>query len=172
MASITRQVVIPQTDKKHYITGIYALNVIPPEDTSGDWHGSVFYWRDPVERPARLSIAGRGTFTSTTPIFGDMGVYEGRERLIGKGLVIQPDIKEVWIANHSRAILDMLYESLTTYNAVYNLNGATEDWLDTLEQKEFVLSQAKRLTPVLTDRQRDALNKWIEYEESHTTFSS
>ncbi|WP_448759964.1 hypothetical protein [Actinomyces oricola] len=33
-----RQIEIPPTDHEHYITGLYALNVLAPEGTSGDWH--------------------------------------------------------------------------------------------------------------------------------------
>jgi len=158
-----RQVEIPPTDRQHYITGIYALNVHAPDgsDTSGDWH-DVFHWREGLDYPAEVWVAGHEPSSDTNPIYGDMGVYEGKDRLAS--LEIDPAIHEVWIADHFRAILDMLYRSLKRYDAVYNLNGATEDWLDTPEQKDFVLTQAMRLSNSLTPKQQAALAAWIDYE--------
>lgn len=162
-SAIPRQVEIPPTDRRHYITGIYALNVHAPDgsDTSGDWH-DVFHWRDGLDHPAEVWVAGHEPNSDTNAIYGDMGVYEGKDRL--SGLEIDPNIQEVWIADHFRAILDMLYRSLKRYDQVHGLRGATEDWLDTPEQKEFLLAQAARLSDWLTPAQQAALKTWIDYE--------
>ena len=37
-ATFPRQVEIPPTTPEHYITGLYALNLAAPEDTSGNSH--------------------------------------------------------------------------------------------------------------------------------------
>jgi hypothetical protein len=162
-SAVARQAEIPPTDERHYITGVHALNVSPPEGTTGDWH-DVFHWRDGLDRPAEVWVAGHEPDSDTNQIYGGMGVYEGRSRIVAMGLDVSPSIHEIWIANHFRAILDMVHRSLRRYGAVYNLNGATEDWLDTAEQKNFVLAQAARMADSLTPGQRAALLAWIDYE--------
>lgn len=41
------------------------------------------------------------------------GVYEGKDRLLAMGLAVPSEVREVYLANHTRAILDLLYRSLT-----------------------------------------------------------
>ena len=79
LASLPRQVEIPPTTPEHYITGLYALNLAAPEGTSGDWH-DVFHWQDGTEQPRQVTLAGMGDI-ETTSIYGDLGIYEGRDRL-------------------------------------------------------------------------------------------
>ena len=121
------QVEIPRTTPQLYITGIYALNVQCPEGTTGDQH-DVFHWfyRPGIREEAPTVTLGGSDELDTNAIYGDLGVYEGRERLLAKGLNIAPEIREVYVANHYRAILDLLYESLTHYGRVYNLTGAKQ----------------------------------------------
>ena len=61
----------------------------------------------------------------TTSIYGDLGIYEGKDRLVAQGLDIPASMQRVYIANHSRAILDLLYRSLHRRGRVLNLTGAT-----------------------------------------------
>lgn len=157
-----RQVAIPPTDRRRYITGVFALNVRPPEGTTGDWH-DVFHWRDGVDRPRVVQVAGV-TVADTHALFGDFGVYEGRDRLVGKGLAIPADVREVFVANHLRAILDLLHASLREHGAVLNLTGATDDWLDTPEQQETVLELAPRIAAVVAPTAQAALHAWIVRE--------
>ena len=110
LATSTRQVEIPPTTPEHYITGLYALNLAAPEGTSGDWH-DVFHWQDGTEQPRQVTLAGMGDI-DTSPIYGDLGIYEGRDRLVAQGLDIPIGMQRVYIANHSRAILDLLYRFL------------------------------------------------------------
>ena len=48
----------------------------------------------------------------TTPIYGDLCINEGRDRLVAQGLDIPAGMQRVYIANPSRAILDLLYRFL------------------------------------------------------------
>jgi hypothetical protein len=156
------QVAIPPTDCEHYITGVYALNVSAPEGTTGDWH-DVFHWQANSERPRTVTLGGSSD-TDTNAIYGDLGVYEGRDRLLDKGLDIPADMTEVYLANHFRAMLDLLYRSLSRHGRVLNLTGATTDWLDTPEQQEFVLAQATRMADLFDEDAQRALAAWIEGE--------
>jgi hypothetical protein len=157
------EVKIPQTSKDRYISGLYALNVRAPEGTTGDWH-DVWHWRGGIDSPRSVMLAGVDTEADTIPIYGDFGIYEGKNCLADSGLDVDSDISEVYIANHYRAILDMLYRSLKKYGEVYNLSGATNDWLDTDEQKALVLSRAKLLENLFDGKASVALQNWIAAE--------
>ena len=156
------QVAIPPTDRQHYITGVYALNVPAPEGTTGDWH-DVFHWQADRERPRTVTLGGSQEI-DTNPIYGYLGIYEGRDRLLDKRLEIPPGMNEVYLANHFRAMLDLLYRSLRRHGRVLNLTGATTDWLDTAEQQEFVLVQATRMADQFDADTQRALAAWIEGE--------
>ena len=156
-----RQVEIPPTDREHYITGLYVLNVQAPEGTSGDWH-DVFHWQDGYSRPRQVTLSG-STEINTTPIYGDLGVYEGKDQLLAMGLAL-PETQQVYLANHTRAILDLLYRSLTRWGRVFNLSGATTDWLDTYEQGIFLLEQANRMKSHFPEPAQAELRRWIDDE--------
>ncbi|MFT4189805.1 MAG: hypothetical protein QM621_14670, partial [Aeromicrobium sp.] len=133
-----------------------------PDGTTGDWH-DMFHWRDGVDRPHQVTLGGSAE-VDTNALYGDWGVYEGRDRLVAKGLDVPADVGEVFVADHFRAILDLLCRSLAKYGRVLNLNGATTDWLDTPEQQRLVLEQATRLAEVLDVEGQRALASWIERE--------
>ena len=88
LATSTRQVEIPPTTPEHYITGLYALNLAAPEGTSGDWH-DVFHWQDGAEQPRQVTLAGMGDI-ETTSIYGNLGIYEGKDRLVAQCLTSLP----------------------------------------------------------------------------------
>ena len=159
-----RQLEIPPTTRERYITGIYALNIEAPEDTSGDWH-DVFHWLE-GRRQRRPILCGGTDEVNTNHIYGDLGVYEGRANVAKKGLVFPAEMTEIYVANHFRAILDMVYRSLQEFDKIYNLHGATVDWLDTLEQQHYVLDLAAQMTPYLSEAQQVQLNNWIESERT------
>lgn len=102
----------------------------------------------------------------TTSIYGDLGIYEGRDRLVAQGLDIPAGMQRVYIANHSRAILDLLYRSLQRRGRVLNLTGATTDWLDTREQGERLLEHATMLEPSFHPAAQDELRRWVADEAS------
>ena len=157
-----RQVEIPATTPERYITGIYALNVQAPEGTSGDWH-DVFHRREGVDEPDEVMLGGTAE-VDTNHIYADLGIYEGRDSLLAKGLELPAGPAPVYLANHYRAILDMVYHSLTHYGRIYNLTGATTDWLDTPEQQQYVLEQATRMAPFLPTESQQRLADWVSKE--------
>lgn len=73
-------------------------------------------------------------------------------------------MQRVHIANHSRAILDLLYRAFHRWGRVLNLTGATTDWLDTRGQGEQLLEQATMLEPSLLPSSQ--LRRWIANEAS------
>lgn len=154
---------IPRTSPTRYISGLYALNVRAPEGTTGDWH-DVYHWRAGIDNPRKVTLAGDGTEIDTNPIWGNFGVYEGKSKLIQSGLIVGADIERVYIANHFRAILDLLYYSLKKYGEVHNLSGAANDWLDTQKQKELLLGKAEQLSDIFDGKSLVALLNWVDGE--------
>ena len=86
--------------------------------------------------------------------------------MVAQGLDIPIGMQQVYIANHSRAILDLLYRSLHRWGRVLNLTGATTDWLDTREQGEQLLKQATMLEPSFHPAAQEELRRWIADEAS------
>ncbi len=156
------KVEIPRTTPQRYVTGIYALNIQSPEGTSGDWH-DVFCWLE-GEKPRTVTLGGTEDI-DTTPIYGDLGIYEGRDR-IGSRAIIPEDVEEVYIANHFRAVWDLLYQSLVRYGKIYNLDDASIDWFDTPEQQTYLLDKAEWLLPHLPTASQAVLRNWIAKERT------
>ncbi|MDR0626389.1 MAG: hypothetical protein LBG11_03875 [Bifidobacteriaceae bacterium] len=157
------QVPIPPTTRRQYITGIYAMNLHSADGPSGDWH-DVYHWRVGIDQPRQVRLGGERTDTNTNPIYGDWGVYDARSILESKGLEIVPR-GPVWAADYYRAICDMLWHSLSRFGTVMNLDGATDDWLDTPAQKHMALDAARLMRPALpTADAKHALDRWISGE--------
>ncbi|MDR1358132.1 MAG: hypothetical protein LBJ48_02080, partial [Coriobacteriales bacterium] len=69
-----------------YLTYTPALNLISPLETDGDWHYSTIDW-------PHIELE-----ESEESIFGQWGLYRGEV----------PTLGEAWIADHVRALLDLL----------------------------------------------------------------
>ena len=67
--------------KTRYISGIAALNLPAPEETSGDWHFLNVFFRKDQTRIREIYIAGDNGEVNTNQIFGDYGIYECSEAL-------------------------------------------------------------------------------------------
>ena len=157
------QIPIPETTPEHYITGLYALNIPAPEGTTGDWH-QVFRHR--AGRPPTQEVTLGGGEYSTNHLFGSWGVTEGRERLESVGLAVPDEMRNVYVANHMRAIADLVYESVRKYGTVRRLQGATRDWLDTNEQRDTVFAMARRIAADSASDAEvvEAIEQWIADE--------
>lgn len=158
-----RQIEIVPTTKQHYITGVYALNIPSDEGTTGDWHSDVF-WRPKYNSAVdKISLGGKADF-DTNHIYGEFGVQEAREKVLDIGLYVPDHISEVYVANHTRATLDLAFSELNRYGRVQYAKGASADWLDTPEQKNTLLQQAEKLGKLFVGTQLEELSGWIDYE--------
>lgn len=161
-----RQVEIPPTSRQRYISGLYALNLPAPEGTSGDWH-DVFYSAPSARRTRQIQLGG-SDWVNTNHIYNDFGIYEGRETVLAKGLELPEGMTEVWVANHFRATLDLIYRSLQKFDDVFGLESATTDWLDTPEQQQYELELAGMMLPHLSEERQVKLAAWIDAEAKRT----
>jgi hypothetical protein len=71
-----------------YITGQHALNITCSLLTCGDWHQSSLQWNEPLFRDSAESV------------FGDYGIE--------KNISIPEHLEKFNVANHIRALLDLL----------------------------------------------------------------
>jgi len=84
------------TENIKYITGIHALNINCDLETCGDWHASAIQWKNPNTRYSNESI------------FKDYGIE------YNKNIPENDDLHNV--ANHIRAILDLLEVNCSPFN--------------------------------------------------------
>ena len=73
-----------------YITGIHALNLNCSLETTGDWHQSAIQWDNPKTKESEKSIWGEYGIETNSHVPHNEGVF--------------------YVANHVRALLDLLEE--------------------------------------------------------------
>ena len=148
--------------ENRYISGMAALNLPAPEGTSGDWHFlSIYYCRD-AKHVKFIKVAGEREYLNTNHIFKNYGIYKCGEILRKKGFNVEKG--EPHAANHFRAILDLLYERIKEGKYPSYLYGSSEDYLDTEEEKCFLLEKAATMLPYLSIEEQEMLIRWIEKE--------
>lgn len=133
-----------------------ALNIPAPERTGGDWH----FWGifDSPRFPDNLALAGEGLEWDTNSVFGDYGIHECSEELRRRGIII-PEGTRVYSANHFRAILDMLYRSVSSGRIPRHLE--IEGWLDSDEQKKTLFELLNRFLPKFSYSEKELVFSWI-----------
>jgi hypothetical protein len=167
---------IPETSLDCYISGYCALNLPAPEDTSGDWHGvNVFCGFEPIDNlkdnGLLVDLAGINGFTDTRNIYGDYGVYDCTKELARYGYIHEGG--RAYAANHFRAVLDLLFYDLC-HGMRYprQLGGASENYFDNDEQKNFLLDKAREMRPYLNSEGERKLLMWIDNEETGNWWGS
>lgn len=73
-----------------YVTGIHALNLPCQLSTCGDWHTSAIQWQRPTIRESAVSV------------WGNYGIEKNHK--------IPEHESNIPVANHIRALLDLIYE--------------------------------------------------------------
>ncbi|MDR0751877.1 MAG: hypothetical protein LBF12_04765 [Christensenellaceae bacterium] len=153
---------IPQTSIDRYISGIYALNL--PSEMSGDWHFSTV-WYSYV--PETAPVWGNDFGFDTNPIWGSFGVTD-RIKAYREANLNTGNLNCVYTADNYRAILDLMVHSAVR-NSMGTVVGATMDYLDTEEQKHYVLEKAKFAiqSNTLSEEQKTRIQNWITDESKN-----
>jgi len=151
-----------KTDK--YITGKYALNIHHPQDINeptGDWHG--YIWDGINKLPDnKVTYAGNGFKINTFHIWDDFGIYDDTDNLRKMGISLIEE--RVYVADYYRAILDLIYLNLFTFNNLVGLNYITYDHLDNNKQVMIVLKEIGKLKNHVNNDQLNILKKWVNSE--------
>lgn len=131
-----------------YVTGVQALNIPCSLRTSGDWHQSALTW-------TRLNLAD-----SQKSIYKNYGI---------EGPKIVPEHKEkVYVANHLRALLDMLYAKDFS-----NAKGMRKDYICNDNYNEELFRQIIKMKPLSywpqIDKfmEKEYLMKWLNFKKEY-----
>ncbi len=103
-----------------------------------------------------LSIWGASSYA-----LSNFGIYECSEILRRYGIHI-PKKEKVYAANHYRAIVDMLYQSVKHKNYPYHLG--LEDWIDDPKQKAVLIDTITMLKPYLSAEEWQIVEKWLSQQ--------
>ena len=129
-----------------YLTGQQALNLPCSLETCGDWHGSALQWR-------RLHLR-----SSERSVFADYGIETG--------VSVPEHTKKYNVANHIRALLDLLEEGKFSV-----AQGMNRDYICNDRYTQEVFGNVVRLRGLPhwdgIDRfmGREYLGKWLDYKE-------
>lgn len=125
-----------------YITGIESLNLSCKLNTCGDWHNTLVNWNNLHFRESNDSI------------FGNWGIEVGREV---NGKVIN-------VANHLRAILDLMVDGHTNYlKFFYKDFIGTDKYNKDLFDKVIMLKNRENWTEINKLMQHEFMSDWDEY---------
>lgn len=145
---------LPETNIKHYLTAITALNIYS-EDGTGDWHFSENFLEDESFIPRKI-VAGFDT-CSTNKYLGDKGVFNCYQILLESG--VQPSTKHVFSADHYRAIADMVLDSITKGHDIED-SIILDDWLPEQHEKEKLYLLINSFKLAVTEKQWQKIETW------------
>lgn len=147
---------IPATSVSTYISGLHSLNLDLEDGTGFDWHFTN-YWKG---GNIPIKLYGEGKEINTNHIFGYYGVANREERLRSLGL----NIRRVYIANHHRAIVDMVYEYLTKYNQIGYAKGCVDDYFFNEKDAVSLFRQLIKMSNYLDSDKGEILYGWLSKE--------
>jgi hypothetical protein len=139
-----------------YITGIHALNLPCSLDTCGDWHTSAISWDNPDIRDTQKSF------------FGEYGVEKAAKSPLLDKIYKPPSPQKYNIANHIRALLDLL--EIGHFSVAQGMN---KDFIcnDSYNSEIFnKVSEMKALPnfPAIDNfMSKEYLMKWVNYKKEH-----
>lgn len=153
---------IPPTSPKRYVSSTYALNLRLPTEDTGDWHFKDYYFHLREISNRQPTLAGELCELDTNAALGSLGVRDMSEVLKAWRIII--DDRPVYVANHYRAIADLVYESISKGQEPRTANvRAINSWLDTKEQiatlKDLYLLP---LRDVLNGQKKRVFDKWLK----------
>lgn len=147
---------IPKTSVVCYISGLHSLNLDLKYGTGHDWH-FMNYW---VGGKVPVKLYGKGQEIDTNHIYGYYGVAN-REQVF-RELGYETDA--IYVADHHRAILDLVYESLTKFGMIGYAKGCVEDYFFEEHHSVELFVQLLRMREFLEDDTEEILVEWLSKE--------
>lgn len=134
-----------------YVSGIQALNLPCALDTDGDWHQSGIRWDKLALKDSKASL------------WGDYGIEKGKK--------IPGRIRRYNVANHIRALLDLLadnkFSSAQGIRDQYiNNDGYTKEIFD----KIWLMRNLPNWRNVDSFVGKEYMRQWIEYKRERSQF--
>lgn len=130
-----------------YITGIHALNLSCSLETCGDWHTSALRWENIYFKDTESSF------------FKDWGIEENRSI---------PEHTEIYsVANHIRALLDLLEDSKFTV-----AQGMREDFICNESYTQMIFEMVHSMKKLKNWDDIDSFMKkeyrldWVKYKQN------
>jgi hypothetical protein len=131
--------------------------------TPGVWHGSIWH---PIKRfpGKKVWTGGKKGDIDTTLIWQDYGIYEAKKEITKKH--IKTGLGKVYIANHIRAILDMLYDMIHTVGIISEIDNASMDYLGGSTSRDELLMRSKLMEKCLNWEELEVYKEWYEHEKT------
>jgi len=126
-----------------YLTGVHALNLPCDLDTCGDWHYSALKWENLTLKDSEHSTLGK---------YGLEYKY------------VKPIEKEIYVANHIRAILDFIEDGNLKY-----IQGFRNDFICNDKYDEVIFSKVinfhkfKNWKEINLFMSKEYGKKWIQF---------
>jgi len=131
-----------------YISGIHALNLNCSLETTGDWHQSALKWENILFLDTKDSI------------FGEYGIEHNK--------AIPNHNDRYSVANHIRAILDMLeLGNLSTLQGMRNDFICTDKYDDELFNKIILLKSKKHWDGIDKLISKEYMLKWKNFKKKN-----
>lgn len=129
-----------------YLSGIHALNLPCELVTCGDWHQSAIQWE-------RLFL-----LNSENSLFGNYGIELNKE---------VPRHTEVFnVANHIRALLDLLQQSKFSIARGMNKDFICNDtYMEEIFKKVALMKNEENWSAIDRFMGKEYFSKWLEYKK-------
>ena len=129
-----------------YVTGQHALNILTSLETAGDWHASALQW----ERPTIWESEGS--------FFGDYGIESG--------VPIPEHDEPFYVANHIRALLDLLIDNrLTVAQGMRDDFICNEEYTPEIFDKVWQLRHLDHWDKIDALMKREYKMEWVRYSQ-------
>ncbi|MEH6822720.1 MAG: hypothetical protein V7629_02270 [Motiliproteus sp.] len=154
---------LPQTSRRHYLTGKTALN-IPSERGTGDWHFFEVFQGTHGRPPGPFFVAEKDLL-DTSELLQDEGIIECSRALKAQGAQAN---HPVYAADHPRAMADMLYSAIKKdlhFENSYNI----DDWFPAAKDKNELFRLVGKLKAGMSSQQWNRLDSWIsQWKKPHS----
>jgi hypothetical protein len=135
-----------KADNIKYVSGIFALNLVCDLETPGDWHRSSLNWKN---APKTLK-------SSAESPFGNWGIESGHK--------IPETDGEYYVANHIRALLDLIAEGNFAVAQGMRDNFIDNDkYDDIIFEKVLELRESEIWDKIYDFMSSEYYKKWVRY---------
>jgi len=93
----------------------------------------------------------------------EFGIYEGKKDLLDLG--VKTSLDKIYIANHQRAILDMLYDYLTEVGIIAEIDNASFEYLKNKKSAVEMLNKSELILKYLNKEQITVYYEWLKKEK-------